>query len=73
MNWWQLTKRIIKTIDIGIISWWFVVFMMVMSIPAAILLIVDVIHYIWTDQRIPEIVKILDGYVAVFKYPFDHQ
>lgn len=71
MNWLEKTVKILKTVGIGIISWWLVIFMMVISIPAGILLIIDVVYHIWTGRRIEMIKKILQGYAVLFTNPFD--
>ena len=71
MNWLEKTVKILKTVGIGIISWWLVIFMMVISIPAGIPLIVDVVYHIWTGRQIEMIKKILQGYAVLFTNPFD--
>ena len=71
MNWMEKTIKILKTIGIGIISWWLIIFMTILSIPAGILLIIDVVYHIWTGHRIEIIKKILQGYAVLFTNPFD--
>lgn len=71
MNWLEKTVKILKTVGIGIISWWLIIFMMMLSIPAGILLIIDVVYHIWTGRRIEMIKKILQGYAVLFTNPFD--
>lgn len=62
--------NIVLTVGLGVLSFWIILIWMIVLAVVCILLLVDLIHFIWTKRRIPWIEAVLNGWSDFLRYPF---
>lgn len=63
-------KQVLLTIGSAMLSFWFLWIWTIIFAVTGVLLMVDWIHRIWTDRRIPWIEKVTNGWSELFDHPF---
>ena len=63
-------KRVAITIGSAFVSFWFLCIWTVIFAVTGVLMLIDWIHKVWTDRRIPWIVVVMDGWADLFDHPF---
>ena len=66
----KTVKNVLITVGLGIISFWFVILWAVIFGVTGVLLLVDLVHFIWTGRRIHWIEVVTDGWADLFDHPF---
>ena len=70
---WKKIKQVFLTVGSAMLSFWFLWIWTIIFAVTGVLLMVDWIHRIWTDRRIPWIKKVTDGWSKLFDHPFSKQ
>ena len=63
-------KKIAITIGTGFVSFWFIIIWTMIFAVTGVLMLVDWVHKVWTDRRIPWIEVVMDGWADLFDHPF---
>lgn len=66
-------KNILLTVGSGIISFTYIFIWTILFAVTGVLLMVDWIHTLWTERRIPWIKKVMDGWSELFSRPFGNK
>lgn len=63
-------RNVLLTVVSGMLFWLMMFMSAAFGAVTGVLLMVDWIHYIWTDRRIPWIQTFTDGWADLFDHPF---
>ena len=63
-------KNIAITVGSGIVSFMYIIIWTMIFCVTGVLLMIDWVHHVWTDRRIPWITVVTDGCAELFAHPF---
>ena len=66
-------RNILVTVGSAVLSFWIIMLWTVIFCVTGVLLMVDWIHTLWCERRIPWIKKVTDGWSEMFGHPFGNK